>query len=107
MKTMRRKPAKHHPWKQFNPFTSKPVALVDLMGYVAESKDSKKQRRLINSSAISMMIILFATTIRADDINMKLVGYEETTDCKQKSTWKPVYDKDGNVVGYVVVSGCE
>ncbi|OPZ89197.1 MAG: hypothetical protein BWY74_02833 [Firmicutes bacterium ADurb.Bin419] len=47
-KTMRRKPKKSHPWLKFDYFGSKPKEQVDLLGYIAESMHSKKQRRLIN-----------------------------------------------------------
>jgi hypothetical protein len=46
--TMRRKPKKSHPWLKFDYFGSKPKEMVDLLGYIVEGKNSKKQRRLIN-----------------------------------------------------------
>lgn len=42
------KQKKSHPWKKFNYFGSKPKEMVDLLGYIVEGKNSKKQRRLIN-----------------------------------------------------------
>lgn len=42
------KQKKSHPWKKFNYFGSKPKEMVDLLGYICESKINKKQRRLIN-----------------------------------------------------------
>lgn len=67
MNTKRRTPSKKHPWKQFNVFTSKPAALVDLMGYVAESKDSKKQRRMIASNIVAMAVFMIVIGVHADE----------------------------------------
>ena len=42
-----------HPWKKFNYFGSKPKEQVDLLGYIAESMHSKKQRVMIRSGGIN------------------------------------------------------
>lgn len=42
------------------------------------------------------------------DKNTVFTGYTETDDCKEPSTWTPVYDKeDGHLTGYIVSSPCE
>jgi len=47
--TKRRKPKKTHPWIKNNYFFSKPKELTDLLGYIAESDRSRKQRSLVHN----------------------------------------------------------
>lgn len=51
-----------------------------------------------------LLFLLFISCAYADeDINIKNVTYEETKDCKYKSTWEEVYDKEGKLIGYIVI----
>lgn len=43
----RSKPKPGHPWKIFNPYSSKPDSVKDLLGYIVTAKKSKKQRRMV------------------------------------------------------------
>lgn len=50
----------------------------------------------------SIIFLLIIVNVHAQEFT-----YTETTDCKLPSRREPVYDKEGNIIGYIVVSPCE
>lgn len=52
--TKRREVPKNHPWRKFNPYTTKPAALKEIMSYMAENPNFKKSKRVTAQKGLSV-----------------------------------------------------
>lgn len=50
--TKRRVVKKKHPWRIFNPYTTKPAALKEIMSYVAENPNHNKGKKITSKKGI-------------------------------------------------------
>lgn len=51
--TKRREVPKDHPWKKFNPFTTKPEGIKIISGYLTENPKFKKSKKVTSQSGVS------------------------------------------------------